>query len=69
MSTTGSFLEPSFEEYESVYVENESGQILKVYISNSEGKNIYDINTYWKSSEPSKRVYKYLYEISDEDLE
>lgn len=68
MSTTGVFLEPSFDEYDSVYVKNELGEIIKVYKPNTQGKNIYDIDKYWESSEPSKRVYKYLYEINVEDL-
>ena len=41
MSTTGSYLEPNLEEYDSVIVSNNPGQTLSVYLSTSEGKNIY----------------------------
>jgi hypothetical protein len=63
------FLEPSLTEYDSVVVKNNSEQILKVYKPNDPGKNIYIIDEYWLSSEPSKRFFKYQYEINNEDLE
>ncbi|WP_350289537.1 hypothetical protein [uncultured Croceitalea sp.] len=62
------FLEPSLVDYDSVVVKNQAEQILKVYKPNSSGKNIYNIAE-WNSSEPSKRFFKYEYEIRDEDLE
>ncbi|WP_185783018.1 hypothetical protein [Croceivirga lutea] len=63
------FLEPSLVEYDSVVVKNSAEQILKVYKPNSSGKNIYNINEYWLSSEPYKRGFRYEYKIYDEDLE
>ncbi len=63
------FLEPSLTEYDSVVLKNNAEQILKVYKPNDTGKNIYNIGEYWLSSEPSKRFFKYEYEINNEDLE
>ena len=68
MSTTGSFLEPSLAEFDSIYIQGESQEILKVYKPNSAGKNIYDVENYWVFDEPSKRVYKYDYLVTNEDL-
>lgn len=65
----GEFLEPSLSEYDSVVVKNNAEQILKVYKPNDTGKNIYNTDEYWLSSEPSKRYFKYEYEINNEDLE
>ena len=63
------FLEPSLTEYDSVVVKNNTERILKVFKPNDLGKNIYFIDKYWLSSEPSKRLFKYKYEIYNEDLE
>lgn len=63
------FLEPSLVEYDSVVVKNSAERILKVYKPDSSGKNIYNINEYWLSSEPYKRGFRYEYKIYDEDLE
>jgi len=63
------FLEPSLIEYDSVVVKNSAEQILKIYKPESTGKNIYNIDEYWLSSEPYKRGFRYEYEIYDEDLE
>ncbi len=68
MSTTGSFLEPYLADYDSVYIQSESQEILKVYKPDSQGKNIYNVEDYWIFDEPSKRVYKYDYLISTKDL-
>ena len=57
------FLEPSLVEYDSVVVKNQSEDILKVYKPSETGKNIYNIKDYWQGSEPSKRFFKYEYEI------
>ena len=56
-------------EYDSVVVKNSAEQILKIYKPESTGKNIYNIDEYWLSSEPYKRGFRYEYEIYDEDLE
>jgi hypothetical protein len=63
------FLEPSLTIYDSVVVKNDADQILKVYKPNDSGKNIYNIDEYWLLREPSKRFFKYEYEINNEDLE
>ncbi|AJR04772.1 hypothetical protein AW14_04035 [Siansivirga zeaxanthinifaciens CC-SAMT-1] len=63
------FIEPYLIEYDSVVVKNSSEQILKVYKPNDSGKNIFKIDAYWISSEPSKNFFKYEYEITSEDLE
>ena len=64
-----SFLAPSLVEYDSVIVKNQAGAILRVYRESDRGKNIYRIEEYWKASEPSKRFFKYDYEITPEDFE
>ena len=69
MSTTGSFLEPYLVEFDSIYIENEASEILKVFKPTTAGKNIYNVENYWIFTEPSKRVYKYDYLITNEDLE
>lgn len=63
------YIEPSLREYDSIVVRNQAAQILKVYKPNDTGKNIYNIDEYWKSSEPSKRSFKYEYEIENKDIE
>lgn len=63
------FLEPSLTEYDSVVVKNQAEAILKVYKVTDNGKNIYNVDEYWKASEPSKWSFKYLYVIESEDIE
>jgi len=67
--TGNTFLEPSIIQYDSVVVKNNAEQILKVYKPNNPGKNIYNIDEYWLSIEPSKRFFEYEYEINNKDLE
>jgi hypothetical protein len=62
------FLEPSLIEYDSVVVKAAAGQTLKIYKPESPGKNIYNIDE-WSASEPSKRFFKYEYELLAEDIE
>ncbi len=69
MSTTGGFLEPSLVEFDSVYIVNESNEILKVFKQDTEGKNIYAVEDDWLFTKPSKRFYQYDYQINNEDLE
>ncbi|MBT8211099.1 MAG: hypothetical protein KJP14_11290 [Eudoraea sp.] len=69
MSTTGGFLEPSLVEFDSVYIQSEANEILKIFKPNSAGKNIYNVEDSWIFTEPSKRVYQYDYLINNEDLE
>lgn len=40
-----------------------------VLISKVIGKNIFNIDEYWISTEQTKRFFIYVYEIEDEDLE
>lgn len=63
------FLEPSLVEYDSVLIKDQSETLLKVYKENDSGKNIYNIDDYWTSREPAKRVFEYEYEIGMEDIE
>lgn len=62
------FLEPSLTEFDSVLIKNQSEKILKVYKANNKGKNIYSIDD-WIASEPTKRFFKYEFEITSEDIE
>jgi hypothetical protein len=68
-SVGDSVLEPRLTAYDSIYIKNESNEIVKVYKQKTEGKNIFNVDDYWRSSEPSKRYYKYNYEINNEDIE
>lgn len=62
------FLEPSLVAYDSVVIRNQAEDILKVFKSNGAGKNIYNVDD-WMASEPSKRFFKYEYEIENEDID
>ncbi len=62
-------LEPSLVEYDAVIIKNQSEVILKMYQENDTGKKIYNINEYWTASEPSKRFFKYKYEIVIENID
>ncbi|WP_159439243.1 hypothetical protein [Algoriphagus halophilus] len=64
----GTYLEPSLIDYDSVVIKNQAGQILKVYKESDAGKNIYTINSYWIVDEPSRRFFKYYYEIENQDI-
>ena len=68
-STTGSFLEPSLIQFDSIYIQNTSEEILKIFKPTTPGRNIYDINAFWNVREPSKRQYFYEYEITSEDIQ
>ena len=58
-----------FNDFDSIYIENSSNKILKVFKENTVGKNIYKVDKYWSVSEPSKNHFVYTYEITEEDLE
>ena len=68
-STIGSFLEPSLVQFDSIFIQNTSEEILKVFKPDTPGKNIYDIDAFWNAREPSKRQYFYEYQITDEDIQ
>jgi len=58
----------SFVFYDSIYITNTSDKILKVYKENTFGKNIYNVDKYWKRSKPSKNFFEYTYEITNGDI-
>lgn len=64
----GTYLEPSLIDYDSVVIKNQAGQILKVYKESDARKNIYTINSYWIVDVPSRRFFKYYYEIENQDI-
>lgn len=59
----------SFRDYDSIYIQNSSNEILKVFKENTIGKNIYNVEQYWTVNEPSKNLFRYSYEITSEDIE
>lgn len=63
------FLEPRLIDFDSGVVKNLSDQILLVYKPNDAGRNIYTIEENWLVREPSKRSFRYEFEIKEEDLE
>ena len=65
--TSGVFL--TFVDNDSIYIQNTSNEILKVYKADTPGKNIYNVDEYWSVSEPSKNHFVYTYEITEEDFE
>lgn len=62
------YLEPNFSDIDSIVIKNLAGEVLKVYKQNSSGRNIYNVAN-WGASEPSKRFFKYEFEIRQEDLD
>lgn len=63
-----SYIEPSFIEYDSIVIKNLAEDILKIYKVTDSGKNIYNIED-WLLSEPSKRFFKFKYEIDSNDIQ
>ena len=63
------FAEPYLDPYDSILVKNQSEETLRVYKAGDMGKNIYNIHEDWETSEPSKRHFKYEFEIQTEDIE
>lgn len=69
-SSTGGFLEPSLAAFDSVYIENEDRELLKVFKPNSTGKNIYNVGIFWDfKATAGDSFYKYEYPIENKDLE
>lgn len=64
--TSGVFL--TFVDNDSIYIQNSSNEILKVFKEDTAGKNIYNIDEYWSVSEPSKNHFVYNYTINDENI-
>ena len=63
------YLEPSLVEYDSVVLRSQEDVILRVYKANDTGKTLYGIANYWSASEPSKRFFKYNYQIEESEFE
>jgi len=69
-SSTGGFLTPNLSQFDSIYIQNQSDEILKVFKENTEGKNIYNVDEFWIFNQPSEEdVYNYEYTINNEDIE
>lgn len=62
------YLEPYFDEYDSIVIRNVGQQILKVYKPENTSRNIYDLSN-WIASEPAKRVFIYEFEIKNSDVQ
>ena len=62
------YLEPYFDEYDSIVIRNVGQQILKVYKPEITGRNIYDLSN-WIAREPSKRFFIYEFEIKNSDIQ
>ena len=69
MDIGSTYLEPRLGDYDSVYILNAQVELVKVYKANSPNKNIYNVPEDWQSSEPSRWVFEYLYEIENSDIE
>ena len=69
MDIGSTYLEPRLGDYDSVYILNAQEELVKVYKANSPNKNIYNVTEDWRSSEPSRWVFEYLYEIENSDIE
>jgi hypothetical protein len=54
--------------YDSVYIVNTENKVIKVYKKNTIGKNIYNVDKYWRRTKPSKNYYVYTFEITNEDI-
>jgi len=68
-SSTGGFLTPNLIQFDSIYIQNQSDEILKVFKENTEGKNIYNVDEFWILNQPSEDIYNYEYTINNEDIE
>ncbi|MBN1181753.1 MAG: hypothetical protein JXB49_05650 [Bacteroidales bacterium] len=65
----GTYVGPNLGYFDSVVIRNEADEILSVNKQGDIGKNIFNIDEYWISTEQTKRFFIYVYEIEDEDLE
>lgn len=63
------YIEPNFSQYDSIYVKNSDGDILKVFTANTKGKNIYNISDFWVSRELRKWTFEFTYVITQSDIE
>ena len=58
----------AFHDYDSIYIQNFSDEVLKVYKEDTAGKNIYNVEEYWSVNETSKSNFVYTFEIRNEDI-
>ena len=57
-----------FIDFDSIYIKDNSDNVLKVYKQNTTGKNIYNVDEFWIVKESPKNHFIYSFEITDEDL-
>ncbi|MDX1373012.1 MAG: hypothetical protein R3321_11110 [Nitrososphaeraceae archaeon] len=62
------YLEPELSYYDSIYIKDMEGNILKVYKENTEGKNIYNVPDDWQATKKSRWTYEFLYSIEEEEI-
>lgn len=60
----------SYSAYDSVYITNSNNNILKIYHPDDTGKNIFNVDdrNSWKVENIGKDEKKYVFEITDDDL-
>ncbi|MEX0361177.1 MAG: hypothetical protein AB3N10_09340 [Allomuricauda sp.] len=65
--TSGVFL--TFVDNDSIYIQDSSNEVLKIFKEGSQGKNIYNVDENWEVTEPSKNHFVYSFTITNEDLD
>ncbi len=63
------YLEPYFEVYDSIYVQNSNQENILIFKPETKGKSIYNISEFWNSREVKKRIFEYNFYIKAEDLD
>lgn len=62
------YLEPDLTRYYSVEIKDTKENVLKKYLPDEEGKNIFDVES-WNTIETEKRNFIYEFVINDQDLQ
>lgn len=62
------YLEPDLTRYYSVQIKDTQEDVLKEYLPDEEGKNIFDVES-WNTIEDEKRNFIYEFVITDQDLQ
>lgn len=62
------YLEPNLSGYYTVQILDSSDNVIKEYLPDDEGKNIFDVGS-WKTIEAEKRNFIYEFVITDQDLQ
>lgn len=62
------YLEPDLTRYYSVEIKDTNENVLKEYLPDEEGKNIFDVES-WNTLEDEKRNFIYEFVITDQDLQ